>query len=83
MYEAALDRVGGHAVHPTQQQRVVRDDQLRAQVLGLGHRLLDGVDAEQHPRDLLRRVPAHEPDGIPLLREARRVVAFEDVEDLG
>ena len=81
--ERALGRRRGDRVHRPQQQRVVRDEQVRSP----GDRLVDDrggrVDREQHPADRLRRVPRDEPDGVPGLGRAGRVAPLERRDDVG
>ena len=66
VHEGALRGVGADAVHPAQQEGVVGDEQLRALVHGLRHRLGDGVDGDEHRPERLGGVAAHQPDGVPI-----------------
>jgi hypothetical protein len=83
VHHAALGIVGGHAVHRRQQQRVVGDDQVDTAL----DRLVDDgrrrVDREEHRPDRLRRVAAHQPDGVPGLGEGRVVPGVQGGDDVG
>lgn len=83
MHEAALGAVGRDTVDAAQQQRVVRDDQLRAPGDRLVDGLVDRVDAEQDLVHLLGRVAADEPDGVPRFGEFGRVRLFQGGDDFG
>ena len=74
---AALGVRGGDGVHPAQQQRVVRDQQVRTPRDRLVDDGLHRVDREQHPAYRLVRVAHDQPDGVPVLRPARVVERVE------
>ncbi len=67
VHDAALERVGRDRGGAAQVQRVVRDEQPRAERDGLVRDGLHGVDGEQHPVHLRAGVAAHRPDRVPLL----------------
>ena len=56
---------------------MVRDEQVGPDVEHLVDHASDRIDGEQHPAHGLVRVPAHQPDGIPALRERGVVTGVE------
>ena len=83
VHQRALRGVRADPVHPAQQQRVVRHQQLRTEVEGLVDGLRDRVDGDQHARHLVGRVAADQPDGVPALRESRRVRRLQRGDGVG
>jgi len=68
---------GATVVRTAQVQRVVGDQQIRADPYRLVDDLLHRVDGEKHPADLGGRVAAHQADGVPGLRELGRPEGVE------
>lgn len=93
--DAAADQVVHHPALETgradrcdgggaaQVQRVVGDEQVRAEPYRLVDDLLDGVDGEQHAGDLGGRISADQADGVPRLGQLRRPEGVESGEDVG
>jgi hypothetical protein len=73
VHDPALGRGRGDPVHAPEQQRVVRDQQLRLRLDRLGDRRGDRVDREHDRAHLVVRVPADQADGVPVLGPAGRV----------
>ena len=72
-----------HRRHPTQQQRMVGDDQIRPLLQRLGDGLRHAVDHAQHPTDRRRRLAEHQSDPIPLLGPGRRVAPIQRGHHIG
>ena len=83
VHQRALRGVRADPVHPAQQQRVVRHQQLRAEIDGLVDGLDHRIDGDEHARHLVGRVAADEPDGVPALRESRRVRRLQRGDGVG
>jgi hypothetical protein len=82
VHQRPLGVAGGHAVHPAQQQRVVREQQLRARFDCFLDGLGDRVDRDQHPLHGLVGITADEPDRVPALRECGRVGSLQGGHDV-
>jgi hypothetical protein len=73
VHQPSFRRGRRHAVHRPQEQRMVRDQQVRSPLdrfIGDRHHR---IDREKHTPNLGLRVAANQPDGIPRL-SPRRVV---------
>ena len=68
----ALGRVRGNGRDALEQQRVVGDEQLGAQVDGFLDDLEGGIDGEHDPRDLGGRMAGHEAHLVPVLGQRLR-----------
>jgi hypothetical protein len=83
VHDPALRRGRRHRRGAAQVERVVGEQQVEA----AGHHLvddrLDRVHREQHPADRRLRVAADQPDGVPVLRQRRRVEALERGDHVG
>lgn len=67
VHDAALEGRGRHRRRTAQVERVVGDQQAGVQLDRLVHDLLDRVDGEEDPGDLLVGVSADRPDRVPVL----------------
>ncbi len=74
---AALEVRGGHRRRTAQVERVVGDQQVRAELHRLVDDSLDGVDREEHPAHLGVRIPGDRADRVPSLGEGRGPEGFE------
>ena len=83
VHQRALRSVRADPVHAAQQQRVVRDQQLRAGVEGLVDGLGDRIDRDEDAGHRLGRVAADEPDRVPALCERGRVGGLERGDHVG
>ena len=82
MDETPLGIGRSDGVHPAQEQRMVRHDELRAGFNRLVDHRHHRIDREQHPFDRVVRVTACETDRIPVGREARRVSSLEYIDKI-
>ncbi len=69
-------------VHPAQEQRMVRHDELGADRDRLVDHRHHWIDREQHPLDRVIRVAACEPDRIPVRGEEGRVCRVEGIDEI-
>jgi len=69
-------------VHPAQEQRMVRHDELGADLNRLVDHRHHRIDREQHPLNCVVRVTARETDRIPVGREAGRVRSVEGLNEI-
>ena len=69
-------------VHPAQEQRMVRHDELGADLDRLVDHRHHRIDREQHPLDRVIRVTACETHRIPVCGEARRVCRVEGIDEI-
>lgn len=80
--ETALGVGGRHGMHPAQEQRMVRHDELGSGLNRLVDHRHHRVDREQHPFDHVVRVTARQTDRIPVCGEARRVCRVEGIHEI-
>jgi hypothetical protein len=72
-----------HGVHSMQEERMVRDNEIRADADGFvddGH---DRVDSEEHGPNRGDGITAHQPDGIPVRCEPWRIPGIKRRHDVG
>ena len=82
MDETPLGIGRSDGVHPAQEQRMVRHDELRAGFNRLVDHRHHRIDREQHPFDRVVRVTACETDRIPVGRKAGRVRSVEGLNEI-
>lgn len=80
--DPALRRRRGDTVHTTQEERVVRDDQVRLELEGFRDHLMDGIDGEQHAFDRRVRVATDQADSVPVGGPPRVVQLLEGLDHL-
>jgi len=80
--ETALGIGRSDGVHPAQEKRMVRHDELGADLNRLVDHRHHRIDREQHPLDRVLRVAARETDRIPVCGEARRVYRVEGIDEI-
>ena len=82
MDDRARGVVGRHGVHAAQQERMVREHEVRVPRERLVDDHRDRVERDEDPPHRLRGVPRDEPDGVPPLGGRRRVPGVDEVDDL-
>lgn len=82
MDEATLGIIGRHPVHPVEEQRVMRNEQIHARLDRLGHRVVDDVDGEQHSADRRLGVAANQAGRVPIRSGRYRIPSGQGREDI-